>query len=392
MSEGIRRILSGVRPVDWVLAGVLTALGTALMVFNVLLPDDQVAVAVAEGSMVHPMSSHSWMMVPAFALATLPVLWWRRGVVAVTGVALAAMVAHDLLFGWVTRCGAGLPLTFALAYLGAYSLGRAGALLTLGLSALLAVAVLVVDATTGLEPIVLALPVLVISFTIGRAVRHRTAMAAELRARTEELRQLRDERASLDVADDRERLSRELDVLLRDRLIQLTTAAESGSGLDPAQARELLASIEDESRRTMDDMREVVGALRGGELALAPPPSLAHLDALLARRGRTTPRLLVTGHPRSLPASVELSAYRIVEHLVDALADDPRAPAHVEVRFDDDALEILVEGPVKRGHEVRAAVGRARERATLLGGSVDITVNRGRARALAQLPTATWEG
>ena len=32
---------------------------------------------------------------------------------------------------------------------------------------------------------------------------------------------------------------------------------------------------------------------------------------------------------------------------------------------------------------------RARERATLLGGSVDITVNRGRARALAQLPTAT---
>ena len=338
--------------------------------------------------MVHPVTSHSWMMVPAFALATVPVLWWRRGAVAVTGVALAAMVAHDLLFGWVTRCGAGLPLAFALAYLVAYGLGRAAALLALGLSALLAVAVLVVDATTGLEPIVLALPVLVISFTVGRAVRHRTTMAAELRARTEELRQLRDERAALDVADDRERLSRELDVLLRDRLVQLTAAAEYGSGLDPAQARELLAAIEDESRRTMDDMREVVGALRGGELALAPPPSLAHLDALLARRGRTTPRLLVTGHPRSLPASVELSAYRIVEHLVDALADHPRAPAHVEVRFDDDALEILVEGPVKRGHEVRAAVARARERATLLGGSVDITVNRGRARALALLPTA----
>ena len=127
----------------------------------------------------------------------------------------------------------------------------------------------------------------------------------------------------------------------------------------------------------------------GREPTHRSPPSLAHLDALLARRDRTTPRLLVTGQPRSLPASVELSAYRIVEHLVDALADHPLEHVHVEVRFDDDALEILVEGPVKRGHEVRAAVARARERATLLGGSVDITVNRGRARARAQLPTAT---
>ena len=389
MSEGIRRILSGVRPVDWVLAGVLTALGTTLMVYNILLPDEQIAASVADGSMVHPVSSHSWIMIPVFVLATLSVLWWRRGVVAVTGVALAAMVAHDLLFGWVTRCGAGLPLAFVLAYLGAYALGRAAALLALGLSVLLVVAVLVVDATTGLEPLALALVVLIISFSVGRAVRHRTAMAAELRTRTQELRQLRDDRAALDVADDRERLSRELDVLLRDRLVQLTAAAESGSGLDPAQTRELLASIEDESRQTMDDMREVVGALRGGELALAPPPSLAHLDALLARRDRTTPRLLVTGQPRSLPASVELSAYRIVEHLVDALADHPLEHVHVEVRFDDSAVEILVEGPVKRGHEVRAAVARARERATLLGGSVDITVNRGRAVARALLPIAT---
>ncbi len=219
MSEGIRRILSGVRPVDWVLAGVLTALGTALMVFNVLLPDEQVAVAIAEGSMVHPVSSHSWLMVPAFALATLPVLWWRRGVVVVTGVALAAMVAHDLALRLgdavrrrpAARLRPGLPR-------GPTVWARAAALLTLGLSTLLTVAVLVVDATTGLEPIVLALPVLVIVFTVGRAVRHRTAMAAELRAHTDELRQLRDDRVALDVADDRERLSRELDVLLRDRL------------------------------------------------------------------------------------------------------------------------------------------------------------------------------
>ncbi len=387
--EGIRRAFSGVRPVDWVLAGVLTALGTALMTMNVLVSDQQVADAIAEGSMVHPMSSHSWLMVPAFALATLPVLWWRRGVVAVTGLALAAMVVHDLLFGWVTRCGAGLPLAFVLAYLGAYASERARAVLVLGLSTLLAAGVLVVDATTGIGPIVLALPVLLIVFGVGRAVQHRTAMADELRARSTELRQLRDERAALEVADDRAHLSHQFDGLLRDRLAQLTAAADSGSDLDPVRAREALASIEDDSRRTMNDLREVVGVLRGGDVALGPPPSVAHLEELLARQGSPASRLTVTGHPRSLPASVELSAYRIVEHFVDALADHPGAPIHVEVRFDDDALEMHVEGLVKKKGDVRATVARARERAKLLGGSAGITVSRGRARAVAQLPIPT---
>jgi len=386
MSADIRGVVAGTRPVDWVLAGVLTALGALLMAWNAVVPDTVVSAAIADGTMVHPMSSHSWLMVPAFALATVPVLWWRRNVVVVTGVALAAMVLHDLLFGWVTRCGAGLPLAFALAYLGAFALERARAWVVLGLTVLLAAAVLVLDATTGLEPLVLVAPVLLLVFGVGRAVRHRTAMAAELRLRTTELRRLRDDRAALDVADDRERLSRRLDGLLHDRLLQLSAAAESGATLGPAEARDLLAVIEDESRRTMDDMREVVGVLRGGDLALAPPPSVAHLDALLARGGRSESRLTVTGDPRSLPASVELSAYRIVEHVLDALSDRPDARIEVAVHFDDDALAIRVVGPAGRTSQVRAGVARARERAALLGGSVDLTVRHGRATALAQLP------
>jgi 4-amino-4-deoxy-L-arabinose transferase-like glycosyltransferase len=39
---------------------------------------------------------------------------------AVLGVTAAALAAHDVAFGWVVRCGAGLPLAFALAY----SVGR----------------------------------------------------------------------------------------------------------------------------------------------------------------------------------------------------------------------------------------------------------------------------
>jgi signal transduction histidine kinase len=270
-----------------------------------------------------------------------------------------------------------------LAFLGALSYGRTKAWVTCALSALLTGAVLAVDASAGPGALILALPVVVIVFGLGRAVRHRALLNRRLTARDEELRQLRDERAALMVADDRARLSQQLDGLLQERLDELTHAAESADGLTPEQARALLESIESGSRQTMDDMRDIVGLLRGGEVALAPVPTVAHLDALLARHRSAQSRLTVSGDPRSLPATVELSAYRIVEYLMAAL--DER-PVRVTVRFADDTLEILVEGSVARGPQVRAAVARVRERAKLHAGSVDVKLARGSARVLAQLP------
>lgn len=386
MNELARRALCGVRPLDWVLAGALTALGAVLMVENVQLPDDQVAAAIADGSMVHPLSTHTWWMVPVFLLTTIPVLWWRRSVVAVTGIALAAVVAHDLLFGWVTRCGAGLPLVFVLAYLAGYAGARAGAYVALGLAVLLTCAMLVRDATTGLEPVVLALPIVLIVFGVGWAVRARTAMNAELRDRNEALRALRDQRAALEVNADRVRLSQELDGLLQERLARLGRAAASADRLDPVAARTVLEEIEAGGRRTLDDMREIVGLLRGGDAALAPAPTVAHIDAMLAARTSADTRVTVSGDPGAIPATVELSAYRIVEHLVGVLADDPRSPIEVGIRFADDALELRVAGPVAKGTDLKTAAARARQRAELHHGTVDLRVGRGQASAIAQLP------
>jgi hypothetical protein len=388
MSERYRRMFQGIRPVDWAIAGALTALGTVLMVENVRWDDADTQGDIAAGTMVHELTSHSWAMVPLFAVATIAVLWWRRGIITVITTGLVVMVLHDLLFGWVTRCGAGLPLAFVLAYLAAVALERKTAWIALGLTTLLSAAVLVQDASTGFEPMVLAVPVLLIVFAIGRAVRHRTAMSTELQARTVELRQLRDERVALELADDRLRLSGQLDGLLQERLGQLTTAAESGQHLDPSSAKVLFESIETESRATLDGMREILGLLRGEEGALAPAPTVAHLDGLLARHAGTDSRLTVTGDPRSLTAAVELSAYRIVEHLVNVLADQQGSRIEVSVSFEEAALEIRVNGPVKRSADVKTAVARARERAKVLGGSLDVKVSRGYANAVAQLPVS----
>jgi signal transduction histidine kinase len=384
MSEVFR----GVKVGDWLLAGGLSVLSVLMMTADIATTDAESARSLAEGSAVHLPDSHSPWMIPVFLAAFIPILWWRRSVLVAGGAALAAMVLHDLVFGWVTRCGAGLPLAFVLAFLGALAYPRTKAWLACGLSALLAGAVLVVDATTGLDPLAMALPIILVVFGIGRAARHRGLLNEQLKLRDEELRHLRDQGAALAVADDRGRLSRRLDELLQGRLAQLAAAAESADGLPPAQAKAVLEDIEADSRRTLEEMREIVGLLRGGEVDLAPAPTVAHLGALIARHKSARSRLTVTGDPRSLPATVELSAYRIVECLVIALADQPDAPIEVAVRFCDDALEIRVTGQLGRGANVKAAIARAKERAKLLGGSVDVRVARGHARAVAQLPVA----
>jgi hypothetical protein len=134
-------ILRGVRPLDCVLAAAMTALGVVLMVSNMQGSDDGTRI-----------DSTSWVMIPVFAAVTAPILFRRRNLWAVLGVTAAALAVHVVAFDWVVRCGAGLPLAFALAY----SVGRLmtervqsfGALAAvIGIQAL----VLVRDSAAGLE-------------------------------------------------------------------------------------------------------------------------------------------------------------------------------------------------------------------------------------------------
>jgi hypothetical protein len=103
-------IFKDVRPMDAVLAIALSALGAVLMVMNINAdPGDTKDLA-------HAITNQSWLMVPVFLAATVPVLWRRRNVVAVALVSTVALGAHLLAFDWVVRCGAALPLSFVLAY------------------------------------------------------------------------------------------------------------------------------------------------------------------------------------------------------------------------------------------------------------------------------------
>jgi signal transduction histidine kinase len=370
-------VFRGVRPVDAVLAVLLSALAVVLAVMNIEAgPHSDTRI-----------DSHSWWQLPVFMAAAVTVLWWRRSLIWAVSVSCGLMLAHNLGFDHVIRCGAGLPLAFVLAFLCGFAYpDLRKRLIALGLTVVLGALVLMWDTAAG--PSILPVVVLIQAglYGIGRLVAQRMTMAGELGRRNEELQLLRDERAALEVNNDRAQLSARLEELLDERLGQLSAMADQGRSADPSDVPALLVSIEEGSRQTLGQMREIVGQLRGGEVALAPAPSVAHLDALLARHVHGGSRLLVTGDPRVLPASVELSAYRIVEHLITALDDRPAAPVGVTMTFTDEALEIVVAGSVPKGSSLRDAVARARERAVLHAGSLELKVSRGRARVLARLP------
>lgn len=371
MFERVRR---GVRPWDAVLTLVLCSLAALLAWVNVT-------------SSSPALQSQSWWMVPVATAAAVPVLWWRRGPVAMTGISTGIMAVHLLAFGWVVRCGSGLPLAFALAALCGTVVASGTALVGLALAVLLTTLVLVEDVAAGPALIPVAIVMCLFLWGIGRALGDRGRLIAELGRRSEELRELRARRAAVEVTSDRAHLSHDVEVLLATRLGELSAMAEaalaSGSSYDPATARALFSRIETESRDTLHRLRELMGRLRGGESDVAPTPGIAQLDSLL---GTGSGRLRVAGDPRLLPPSVELSVYRIVEHLVGALHPTPTDAVDVLLGFLPQAVEVSVAGGVRRQADVRLAVSRSRQRAALHAGSLEAHLTRDRAEVVALLP------
>jgi len=368
---------------DIAIAVVVSALGVALMYLNIVEPGDPNNPDESAWIHVGNLLPREFA-IPLFLLVTVPLLWRRVDPIAAAGAATAGLLVNELLLGTeVIRCGVLLPTAFLLAFAAGSRLdgrdARAGLLLTTGLTA--------VATTPELGPVTGAVMVVVTGamWGIGRIVLSRRRMANELEQRTTELRDARDERARLEVATDRARLSGELDELLQRRLGELARLADEGTvPSDAATATATLVDIEHASRRTLEEMRTIVGVLRAEESdpVTSPQPTLTHLQALLVRAKGSDARLEVEGNPRVLPPGVELSAYRIVEHLLDALEDAPGV--EVRVRFDDDALELTVAGPARR--RTSAAIERARERVQLHRGTLDATTRGGRAAAVVHLP------
>ncbi len=235
-----------------------------------------------------------------------------------------------------------------------------------------------------------------LSAGVGRMLRNRFRLQAALedkRARAQRARSARRVAATL---QERERIAGELHDIIAHALSGMVIQASAARRLadrDPQRAAQAFAAVEDSGRASLAELRRLLGVLRreDEDLALAPSPSLAHVDALVARvRAAGLPvDVQVEGTPVALPAGVDLTAYRVVQDaLREALEDGRAGRAQVRVRYDERAvtLEVHDDGHGHEGDSRRRLLG-ARERVLLMGGQLDAGTPRdGGHRVRARLP------
>jgi signal transduction histidine kinase len=250
------------------------------------------------------------------------------------------------------------PGVFLAGMFAAFLLGglRSGELARSGLVLVLVGAALVVYNDPAHEPgdLVFTPALFAVACLGGFALRERNqqAAAAEERARVAERE--RENAARVAVAEERARMARELhDVVAHAVSVMVLQVGAVRHRLPVGSPEgEALQSVERAGRCALVEMRRLLGALRAGDddLELAPHPGLGDLEALAGdvRSAGLDVRIHTDGRPVSLPRSLDLSAYRIVqEGLTNALKHSGARRADVTVDYapTELRLEVRDDGP-----------------------------------------------
>jgi signal transduction histidine kinase len=334
--------------------------------------------AVGIAISVQPDSGDSgWIATVLVPAVTLPVLVRREHPLAaacalVLGVAISGIPSFDQI-----RCGFALPVAALIGFSAAARLPLSRALLALA-ALFVAMGILVptdkILNDGSLEALAFVLPTVAGIWALGRVAHSRDLVAAALAERMESLRAQREQTAALAVELERTRLSYDLDAAARERIheiVDVALAERNGGG--PIESRAAFAQIETNARAALNDMRGLLGALRSDERPThSSRPTLDEIDALLeeARWGEHVPAVEIAGEPRPLPGSIELAAYRVIQHFLTAVQPDAADPPTVRIRYLDEAVELEVRGAPKDGSQARAAMAALRERVDAHGGSV----------------------
>jgi signal transduction histidine kinase len=220
------------------------------------------------------------------------------------------------------------------------------------------------------------------TWLLGYAMNHRAQQARRAEERAERLEAEREERANAAVAEERQRIARELHDVISHGVSVMTVQAGGVRRLlqpDQAREREALETIEATGRQALADMRRMLGVLRDANeqpAMLTPQPGIGSLGTLIqqVREAGLTVEYRVQGDPTPLPAGIDLSAYRIVqEALTNVLRHAGPARAEVKVRYGDVLeLEVTNDGALGANGESggHGLVGM-RERVALFGGTLE---------------------
>lgn len=160
---------------------------------------------------------------------------------------------------------------------------------------------------------------------------------------------------------------------------------------DAAGSLRAITTIEDVARATIGEIDRLVHALRD-EDDVPPPADPAALDEVLQRYrvSGLDIKASTRGTRRVLSRNVAWAAYRILQEALTNAARHGTGTADVGLHFDQAAVEISVTNVTAPGRPVRRVGGHGivgmRERAVLLGGTLQTSAEGERFRVLARLP------
>ncbi|WP_411127408.1 sensor histidine kinase [Streptomyces sp. x-19] len=188
----------------------------------------------------------------------------------------------------------------------------------------------------------------------GDAVRSRRAYVDAIRERAERAERTREEEARRQVAEERLRIARELhDVVAHHIALVNVQAGVASHVMDnrPDQAKQALAHVREASRSALEELRATVGLLRQSDDPKAPTepaPGLGVLDQLVdgfVRAGLPVALELPPGPQPALPASVDLTAYRVVQEALTNVHKHAGDGARAAVRIvrTEGALTVTVQ-------------------------------------------------
>ncbi|MEV0820026.1 sensor histidine kinase [Nonomuraea rubra] len=240
--------------------------------------------------------------------------------------------------------------------------------------------------------------VLVLAFAWGEGVRTRTERLLLARRHAEDLAREQRQRTALATAAERARLAREVHDVVAHGLSVMVAQAQAAVATqrrNPELSAQAMREVVTVGRNSLAEMRQLLGVLRGDSDGAdrLPRPDIGQLPALVDRvRAAGTPVTFhLEGTPTGLPASVDLTTYRIVQ---EALTNTMKhaghgASADVRLTFEPDRVEIEVtdDGIGMSGPGEGNGLRGIAERVKLLDGELELgRSGEGGVRVHARLP------
>ncbi|MFI1417280.1 sensor histidine kinase [Streptomyces sp. NPDC020731] len=239
------------------------------------------------------------------------------------------------------------------------------------------------------EALLIGVAVGVVSFapaSTGLIVRNHRDAAEAARLRAEQTALLAEMDRTQAVTAERARMARELHDMVANHLSAIAIHSTAALSLeDEKTSHDALLVIRENSVQGLSEMRRLIGILRdgAGDREPAVTPTLDSLGTLVGGACANGLDVTLDAAYDSVPAPVELAAYRIVqESLTNALKHAAPGKVTVRLRHLDGGLDIRVSSPYGGRGTPRAPGSGAglvgmRERAALLDGTFEAAPENG---------------